>query len=116
VIYAAAERTKVSVVLLRRANRDGHTMRTFEAAAAGACLLVEDSSDHRDLFGDSVRYFRDGPSLVREAKALINDPALRAQLGASSLARMQQGQHTYKDRLRHMMDLLDQPTLRSEQR
>src|SRR5262249_50891056 len=41
---------KITLALVRRKNRDGHTMRTFEASAMGACMLTEDTPEHRDLF------------------------------------------------------------------
>ena len=44
-------RIPVSVCLVRRANRDEHVMRTFEAPAMGACLAMEDTSEHRAIRG-----------------------------------------------------------------
>lgn len=44
-------RSKVHLGLVRRANRDGQAMRTFELAAMGACLIVEDTEEHREIFG-----------------------------------------------------------------
>ncbi len=42
----------VCLCLVRRANRDGHSMRTFEVPAAGGCMCVEDTDEHREIFGE----------------------------------------------------------------
>ena len=64
----------ISVCLVRRANRDGHVMRTFEAPAMGACLAMEDTEEHRAIFGpdgENVVYFSDPASLVLVCKQLL---------------------------------------------
>src|SRR5207247_1652023 len=40
---------KVALCLVRKANRDGSAMRTFEVAAIGACTLAEYSDEHRQI-------------------------------------------------------------------
>ncbi len=37
---------------VRRANRDGHSMRSFETPACGAFMLAERTADHSELFED----------------------------------------------------------------
>jgi hypothetical protein len=44
---------KVNLCLVRRANRDGHVMRSFEIAAIGGCMLAQDTDEHRDIFGSA---------------------------------------------------------------
>ena len=54
--------SRVALCLVRHANRDGHSMRTFEVPAVGACMLVEKTDEHVDLFGPdgaAVVYFSD---------------------------------------------------------
>jgi len=100
-------RGKVVLCLVRRANRDGHSMRTFESAAMGACMLVEDTEDHRRLFGpdgEAVRYFRNREELVDRAGWLVGDEAERSRLAATAQALVIGGSHTYRDRLRSMLD------------
>ena len=46
----AAGRGK-DVSLPRPANRDGHAMDTFELPPMKACMLIEDSDEHREFFG-----------------------------------------------------------------
>ncbi len=99
-------RAPVSLILVRRANRDGHVMRTFEAAAAGGCLVVEDTEDHRALFGadgEAVRYFRNADEAARVCRALIDDAEERRRLAAVARQRIAAGGHSYRDRLREII-------------
>ena len=99
---------KVNLCLVRRANRDGHVMRSFEIAAIGGCMLAEDTEDHRTIFGgdgDSVHYFRTPKQAAALARLLIDDPAERARLAASVRDRVSRGSHTYRDRLCTILDV-----------
>src|SRR5262245_36280764 len=61
-IRALTAAAKVNLCLVRRANRDGHVMRSFEIAAVGSCMLAQDTDEHREIFGadgEAVVYFRD---------------------------------------------------------
>lgn len=96
----------VNIILARRANRDGHTMRSFEAGAAGGCLLVEDTPEHRDIFGEdgaAVRFF----STAREAALifleLLADSAERRRMANAVKSRILDGRHSYGDRLQTMI-------------
>lgn len=102
-------RATVSLILVRRANRDGHVMRSFEAAAAGGCLLVEDTAEHRAIFGpdgEAVRYFSDPAHGVAVCRDLLAAPATeRERLRQAVQRRIVAGAHTYGDRLRQMLAL-----------
>jgi hypothetical protein len=96
----------VSLCLVRHANRDGHTMRSFEAAAMGGCLLVEDTDEHRAVFGGddaSAVYFTSADEAVSQARALVRDAPRRRRLAAAARALVAGGGHTYHDRLRAMV-------------
>ena len=96
----------VNLILVRRQNRDGHTMRTFEAAALGGCLLVEDSTDHRHLFGsesECVLYFKDPRSCAQQFLRFLSQPVFRNQLANAAKQRLWAGGHTYADRLKTML-------------
>lgn len=100
-------RAPVNLVMVRRANRDGHVMRSIEAAAAGGCLLVEDTDEHRDLFGrdgESVRYFRGANEAASRYRELLDDEAERLRLRVSVQQRMASGAHRYSDRLRTIVE------------
>jgi hypothetical protein len=98
----ATARAKVVLCLVRRANRDGHVMRSFEAAAMGACMLVEDTSEHREIFGpdsEAVAYFRTLDEMVRRLGELLANPAERQRLAEAVYRRTVSGANTYADRL-----------------
>jgi len=93
---------KVNICLGRKANRDGHAMRSLELPAMGACLVVEDTPEHRDFFGDEgvcVVYYTDLETMVKKIQALVADPRQRERLQASVQRRLAAGRHTYADRL-----------------
>jgi spore maturation protein CgeB len=92
----------VNLCLVRRANRDGHVMRSFEIAALGGCMLAEDTVEHREIFGpdgEAVVYFRNPREAAERARSLLADPAERVRLSAVVRARISRGAHTYRDRL-----------------
>jgi spore maturation protein CgeB len=107
-IRAASAAARVCLCLVRRANRDGHVMRSFEAAAIGGCILAEDTADHRELFGPqdhAVRYFRTMAEMVQQAKMLVADAEMRRRLSFELRKRLRLGSHTYADRLAEMLRL-----------
>jgi hypothetical protein len=93
---------KVNLCLVRRANRDGHVMRSFEIAAVGGCMLAEDTAEHREIFGadgESVVSFDTPKPAALRARDLIADPTRRQRLAAAVRQRVAAGNHTYRDRL-----------------
>ena len=100
----AVRLARCHVCMGRMANRDGHAMRSVEFPAMGACLLVEDTAEHRELYGsdgESVLYWQNEATLVTQAATLIGDPALSQHLRTSLYTRMVvNGEHTYADRLK----------------
>lgn len=98
----------VNICLVRRANRDGHSMRSFEIPAIGGCMVVEDTAEHRGIFGpdnECVRYFANTAELVAKIRELLDDPLQQRRLAASALERIRAGRHTYADRLHEMIRL-----------
>lgn len=99
----------VCVGLVRRANRDGHVMRSFEIGASGGCMVAEDTPEHRELFGPDdqcVRYFTTPAELAAVCRHLLGDAAARARLAQALRQRVVSGGHTYADRLRQLEELL----------
>jgi spore maturation protein CgeB len=97
---------KIALCLVRRANRDGHVMRSFEIPAIGACMLTEDTEEHRQIFGadgESVVYFRSVAEMIEKARWLLERPAERQRLAAAAHARIVEGRNTYQDRLAEML-------------
>jgi spore maturation protein CgeB len=107
-LCALTASAKVNLCLVRRANRDGHVMRSFEIAALGGCMLAEDTEEHREIFGPdgaAVVYFRTARQAAERARSLIARPAERKRLSEAVRARISAGYHTYRDRLLSMLDM-----------
>src|SRR5262249_15371140 len=98
---------KVALCLARHANRDGHVMRSLEIAAIGACMLVEDTAEHRELFGndaETVIYFASIPEMLDRLQWLLQHPDECARLATAVRERIVHGNHRYEDRLHVMLN------------
>lgn len=105
----------ISLCLVRRSNRDDHVMRTFEMAAMGACMLVEDTPAHRSFFGpdgECVRYVGSAEHAIAAGRALLEQPDDRARMSTAVLQRVRAGAHTYADRLEQVIALCTDRPLR----
>lgn len=98
--------TRIALCVIRHENRDGHSMRTFEVPAVGACMVVEDTAEHREIFGDdgeNVLYFTGPNQMVEKAKYLLTVPAERKRLRRNAHRLITTGRNTYADRLQTML-------------
>jgi spore maturation protein CgeB len=106
----AISTAKVALCLVRRANRDGHVMRTFEVPAIGACMLTEDTEEHREIFGEegkAVVYFRPILEMIEKLRWLLDHDDERQRLAEAAYRLIVNGRNTYKDRLLTMLELAD---------
>lgn len=104
----ATSGAKVALCLVRRSNRDGHVMRSLEIGAIGACMLAEDTAEHRELFGEegeAVRYFRGPHEMVEKLRWLLAHADERWRLAAAVRSLIVSGAHTYRARLATMLGL-----------
>lgn len=104
----ATSSARVCLGLVRRANRDGHSMRTFEVPAMRGCLLAERTSDHERLFGpdgETVLYFQSPDEACEKIARLLDRPDERNRLASDAHARVTGGRHAYRDRLAVMLGL-----------
>ena len=102
VVRQAIAGAKLALCLVRRANRDGHAMRSYEVPAMGACMLADDTGEHREIFGEdgqAVVYFRTIGEMVERANWLTANAAQRERLARSAHSLIVNGQNTYRDRL-----------------
>jgi hypothetical protein len=102
VVRAAVAAAKVVLCLVRRANRDGTCMRTFEVPAVGACMLVEKTDEHIELFGpegQAVLYFDSVPEMIQKTRWLLEHEMERNRLKDAAHRLIVNGRHTYRDRL-----------------
>jgi hypothetical protein len=98
---------KIALCLVRRANRDGQCMRTFEVPAIGACMLVEKTDEHVEIFGEdgrAVAYFSSIPEMTEKANWLIAHEDERRRLRDAAYRLMQEGGHRYQDRLLSILE------------
>lgn len=105
-LRTAAACTKIALCLVRKANRDGHAMRSFEMSAMQVCMLVERTAEHVDFFGEegeAVRYFSSPEDLIHQVDALLNQPEERKRLAEAAWRRITASGHTYADRLSQML-------------
>jgi spore maturation protein CgeB len=99
---------KVALCLVRQANRDGHSMRTFETPAIGACLLMEKTEEHQEIFGqefETAAYFAGADEMVDKLRWLLSNDGERSRLSVSSHQLITTGGHTYRDRLYKMLSM-----------
>lgn len=107
-IRRATLAAKVNLCLVRRVNRDGHVMRSFEGAAMGACMLAEDTIDHREIFGpegEAALYFSTLREMTTKARWLLANSENRATLGRAARVRIESRRDTYRDRLTTMLGM-----------
>lgn len=104
----AIKNAKIALCLVRKANRDGHCMRTFEVPAVGACMLVEDTQEHRNIFGEegsAVIYFKTIPEMLEKAHWLLNHDEERQRIAKDAHLLITKAANTYCDRLKHILML-----------
>jgi spore maturation protein CgeB len=104
-LRSAHANAKVAVGMVRRANRDGNSMRTFELAAMGCCCVMAETPDHLELFGtegDAVFYFSSPETLVDKCVALCGDDKMRHKM-ATRVREVVSSGHSYEDRLQSMI-------------
>jgi spore maturation protein CgeB len=97
---------RTGLCLVRRANRDGHCMRTFEMPAVGISMLVERTEDHVEIFGPewkAAAYFSGASELVDKAQYLLRNDASREVLLRNAQQLITTGRNTYQDRLADML-------------
>ncbi len=80
----AVAHARLQLCLVRRANRDGHVMRSFELPAMRTCILAEDTAEHREIYGGSgesrVAYFANEGEMIAQAKRLLANESLRLEM------------------------------------
>lgn len=99
--------TACALTLVRRANRDGHAMRSLEVAAMAAPVLAEDTLEHRQLYGqegENALYFRNSDDLITRARWLLSHRAEGRCMGERLRIAIHEGNHTYADRLTIMLN------------
>jgi glycosyltransferase involved in cell wall biosynthesis len=99
---------KIALNLVRKANRDGHVMRTFEIPACGAFMLAERTEEHLEFFEEDKEavYFSSIDELVDKLRYYLHHDNKRVQIAERGYKRVTLNKHTYKDRLQQILNLL----------
>jgi spore maturation protein CgeB len=108
ILRKAMKAAKVCLCLVRRSNRDGHVMRSFEVPAMGGCMLAEDSVEHREIFGEDGQaavYFSTIAEMIEKLHWLLGNEGERQRLAGAAHQLITQGNNTYADRLATMLAL-----------
>lgn len=102
---------QVVLGLLRQANGDLSTDRSYEIGAIGGCGLYQDSSEHRELLGDypEAGYFRNPQELRERVQEVLADPGLQKVLRQRGAEALKRPGHTYADRLRTILEWAQGP-------
>lgn len=92
--------TAINLALLRKANRDRHTMRSFEITACGGFMLAERSDEHLEMFEQDREavFFNGVEELTEKVARYLADPHARRAISEAGHRRLLGGRHTYADR------------------
>ena len=102
----ALNSARVVLGLLRKANGDLSTDRSYEIGAIGACGLYQDSIEHRQLLPNYPEegFFSTPAQLKARVQQILSDSTLQKELRQSGASAMASNVHTYAARLRTIMD------------
>jgi spore maturation protein CgeB len=92
---------RIVLCLVRRANRDGHAMRSFEIPACGAFMLAERTDEHLAVFEEDREavFFSSPEEMLEKARYYLAHEDVRRRIARAGYERVTTGRHTYRDRL-----------------
>jgi spore maturation protein CgeB len=105
-LLEVSSRAAVNLCLVRRANRDGHVMRSFEIPAMRGFMIAEETDEHIELFGregECVLYFNSARNLAQKVDWALANPTERMRMAGACHQRIVKSAHTYLDRLRTIL-------------
>lgn len=94
---------------IRPQNGQAHNMRTFEVPAIGAFMLATRTREQLGWLpeGEAADYFVDIEEMYKKATYYVNRPDERARIAAEGHRRIIGGGHTYADRMRRLMRVVE---------
>lgn len=97
---------RIALCFVRRANRDGHVMRSFEIPACGAFMLAERTDEHLAVFreDEEAAFFGSPEELVDKVRYYLAHDEARQRIAQAGYTRVTTGRHTYRDRLRELVE------------
>jgi spore maturation protein CgeB len=99
---------KIALNFVRHANRDRHTLRSFEIPACGAFMLAERTEEHLEWFeeGKEAAYFDSPAELVEKVRYYLVRHQEREAIAWRGYLRVTRGGNTYKDRLATILQMV----------
>jgi spore maturation protein CgeB len=96
----------INVAFVAKANRDQHTMRTFEIPACGGFMLAERTPFHTDLFreDEEAAFFGSTEELVAKAVDYLADAGRRRRVAEAGCRRVT-GRERYEDRAARVLEI-----------
>jgi spore maturation protein CgeB len=97
---------KIALNFVRHANRDRHTLRSFEIPACGAFMLAERTEEHLEWFeeGKEAAYFDSPDELVEKVRYYLSRDDERQRIAEAGHRKVTLGGNTYKDRLIQILE------------
>jgi spore maturation protein CgeB len=104
----AVSSSAIQLCLVRRANRDGHVMRTFEIPACRGFMLAERTEEHEELFCEhrEVVFFNDSEELADKVRYYLRRPTERERIASTGYEIVTKHGNTYVDRVKEMLKFL----------
>lgn len=97
--------TRIALCLVRRANRDGHVMRTFEIPACRAFMLAERTEEHLSFFAEGLEMacFGSDEELIEKIEYYLAHDMERLHIAQAGYRRVTTERYTYQDRLTEIL-------------
>ena len=101
----AIQGAKVVLGLLRQANGDQSTDRSYEIGAIGGCGLYQDTGEHRELLYNypEMGFFKNPATLAERVKEVLADTELQHQLRTLGEKAIRRPENTYAARLESIL-------------
>ena len=102
----AISSARIVLGLLRQANGDLSTDRSYEIGAIGGCGLYQDTNEHRTLLENypDAGFFKDPSELRARVQTLLSNMELQQQLRQAGAVALRKEEETYGARLRTILD------------
>lgn len=99
---------KLNLGIVRRANRDGHSMRSYEIAACGGVGIYENTPEHRELFKNYPDYgfFNSPTDLAEKCNWLLTHPSEREAMRQLAIRAIVKESNTYAARLKTILQAI----------
>ena len=97
---------KVVLGLLRAANGDQSTDRSYEIGAIGGCGIYQDTEEHRQLLVDypDEGFFKDPTQLAQHVQDILRDTTLQQTLRIIGSKAIRQHKNTYAARIQSILN------------